>query len=70
MPKIFDNYYPNRNNKIYNIDNLFKKYDINRHELLKKKYNATQNNKLVFRLRRYNKQKYIMNLFKKDKNVF
>ena len=39
---------------IYNIDKLFKKYDINRYELLKKKYNVTKNNKLIFRFRKCN----------------
>ena len=34
--KIFDDYYMNRFEKIYNIDNLFKKYDINRYDLLNK----------------------------------
>ena len=34
IPKIFDDYYLNRHNKIYNIDNLFKKYGIIRYNLL------------------------------------
>ena len=29
--KIFDDYYMNRNDKIYCLDNLFKKYDISRY---------------------------------------
>ena len=28
LPKIFDDYYMNRFEKIYNIDNLFKRYDL------------------------------------------
>ena len=51
--KIFDDYYMNRNDKIYCIDNLYKKYDLHRYELLKKKYKVTQNNKLIFRFNRY-----------------
>ena len=34
--KIFDIYYLERNVQIYNIDNLFKKYNINLYNLLKK----------------------------------
>ena len=37
--------YMNRFEKIYNI---FKKYDKNRYNLLKKKYKITQNKKLIF----------------------
>ena len=33
--KIFDMYYLERNNQIYNLDNLFKKYNINMYNLLK-----------------------------------
>ena len=54
LPKIFDDYYMNRFEKVYNIDNSFKKCDLHRYELLKKKYNVTQNNKLIFRFRKYN----------------
>ena len=36
--KIFDMYYLERNNQIYNLDNLFKKYNINMYNLLKQKY--------------------------------
>ena len=70
IPKIFDDYYLNRCNKIYNIDNLFKKYDLDRYELLKKKYNVTKNDKIKFRFRKYNTLEYIIKLLKQDKNVF
>ena len=56
----------NRFEKIYNIDNLFKKYDINRYESLKKKYNVTQNDKLIFRFRKYKKEEYIIKLLKQN----
>ena len=36
--KVFDDYYLNRNKMKYNIDNLFKKYDINMYNLLEKIY--------------------------------
>ena len=70
LPKIFDDYYMNRFEKIYNIDNLFKKYDINIYELLKKKYNLTKNNKLIFRFRKYSTLKYIIKLLKENIHVF
>ena len=55
LPKIFDDYYMNRFKKIYSIDNLFKKYDRNRYDLLSKKYNLTKiNDQLIFRFRKYN----------------
>ena len=68
LPTIFDDYYMNRFEKIYNIDNLFKKYD--RYQLLKKKYNVTQNNKLIFRFRKYNTLEYIIKLLKTNIHVF
>ena len=37
-----------------------KKYDLHRYELLKKKYNVTQSNKLIFRFNRYSKKSYII----------
>ena len=39
--KIFDMYYLERNNHIYNLGNLFKKYNINMYNLLKQKYILT-----------------------------
>ena len=66
--KIFD-YYMNRNDKIYCIDNLHKKYDLHRSELLKKKYKVTQNNKLIFTFNRYSKKSYIIKLLKNNSYV-
>ena len=71
LPKIFDEYYLNRNNKIYNIDNLFKKYDKNRYDLLNKKYNLTNiNDKLIFKFKKYNTLEYIIKLSKPNVHVF
>ena len=70
LAKIFDDYYMNRFEKIYNIDNLFKKYDKNIYDLLNKKYNLTQNNKLIFRFRKYNKKEYIIKLLKQNVHFF
>ena len=36
LDKIFDNYYKDRNGFNHNIDNVFKKYNINMYNLLKK----------------------------------
>ena len=46
--KIFDNYYLNRDKLKYNIDNVFKKYNINMYNLLKMKYILTNSEKLLF----------------------
>ena len=36
LSKIFDDYYLYRNNEIYCIDNLYKKFDISRYNFIKK----------------------------------
>ena len=64
LPLIFNDYFENRNNKIYNIDNLFKHFDEKNYELLKEKYEVTDNDKLIFRFRRYHRLDYIKNLLK------
>ena len=50
----------NRNDKIYNVDNLYKKYDENRYNLIKKKYGIIKNQKLLFRFNEYSKESYII----------
>ena len=67
--KIFDMYYLERNNQIYNLDNLFKKYNINMYNLLKQKYILTQSKKLIFKKHKYNKKEYIIKLLKKNNIV-
>ena len=67
--KIFDDYYMNRNDKIYCIDNSYKKYNLHRYELLKEKYKVTQNKKLIFRFNRYSKKSYIIKLMKNNSYV-
>ena len=42
LDKIFNNYYVNREKHIYNIDNLYKKYDISKYNLIKKKYGISK----------------------------
>ena len=64
--KIFDIYYLDRNIQKYNIDNLFKKYNINMYNLLKRKYKLTESKKLLFKKHKYDKREYIMFLLKKN----
>ena len=66
--KIFDSYYLERDIKKYNIDNVFKKYNITMYDLLSKKYKMTTSNKLIFIKHVYDKKEYIIKLLKKDKN--
>ena len=62
--KIFDIYFLERDIQKYNIDNMFKKYDINMYNLLKQ-YSLTKSNKLIFKKHKYDKKEYIIFLFKK-----
>ena len=64
--KIFDNYYSNRDKMEYNIDNLFKKYNINMYNLFKRKYMLTKSEKILFKKHTYDKREYIMFLLKKN----
>ena len=63
--KIFDIYYLDRDIQIYNIDNVFKKYNTTMYNLLKEKYILTKSKKLIFKKHRYDKREYIMFLLKK-----
>ena len=45
--KIFDDYYSNRDKMEYNIDNIFKKYNMNMYNLLKMKYILTTSKKII-----------------------
>ena len=69
LSKIFDEYYMNRNNKIYCLDNLYKKYNLSRYNRIKTKYGVVKNNKLIFRFNRYSKKSYIIKLLKDDMYV-
>ena len=68
--KIFDIYYLERDNKLYNIDNVFKKYNIDMYNLLSRKYVLTKSKKLIFIKHKYDKKEYIINLLKKTKILF
>ena len=66
LDTIFDIYYKDRNGFSYNIDNVFKKYNMNMYNLLKEKYILTNSKKLIFKKHKYNKREYIMFLLKKN----
>ena len=61
---LFDDYYMNRNKYVYCIDNVYKKYDIDRYNFIKKKYGVIKNQNLIFRFNRYSKKSYIIKLLK------
>ena len=64
--KIFDIYYSDRNIQKYNIDNIFKKYNIDMYNLLKRKYILTKSKKLIFKKHEYDKREYTIFLLKKN----
>ena len=68
--KIFDIYYLERNIQLHNIDNVFKKYNINMYNLLSRRYALTKSKKLIFIKHKYDKKEYIINLLKKTKILF
>ena len=61
LSKVFDDYYIDRNNKIYYLDNLYKKYDLIRYNFIKKKYGVVKNSKLIFQFNRYSKKVILLN---------
>ena len=67
--KIFDIYFLERNIQKYNIDSIFKKYNINMYNLLKKKYVLTKSQKLIFKKHKYDKKR-IYNIFIKKIILF
>ena len=64
--KIFDIYYLERDIQMHNIDNVFKKYNINMYNLLSRKYTLIKSKKLIFKKHKYDKREYIMFLLKKN----
>ena len=67
--KIFDIYYLERDIQKYNIDNVFKIYNMNMYNLLCRKYTMTKSKRLMFIKHRYDKREYIINLLKKNKII-
>ena len=45
LTKIFDIYYLERDIQLYDIDNVFKKYNINMYNLLSRRYTLTKSKK-------------------------
>ena len=68
--KIFDIYYLERDIQLYNIDNVFKKYNINMYNLLSRRYLLTKSKKLIFIKHKYDKREYIINLLKKKQKSY
>ena len=67
--KIFDIYYLERDIQQYNIDNVFKKYNMNMYNLLCRKYVMTKSKRLMFIKHKYDKREYIIFLLKKNNIV-
>ena len=61
LSKIFDEYYMNRNDKIYCLDNLYKKFYVSKYNHIKKKYGVVKNYQLIFRFNRYSKKVVLLN---------
>ena len=70
LAKIFDIYYLERDIQLYNIDNVFKKYNMDIYNVLSKKYTLSKSKKIIFIKHKYNKKEYIINLLKKYKPYF
>ena len=58
LSTLFDDYYMNRNKYIWCIDNLYKKFYVDRYNFIKKKYGIIKNENLIFRFNRYSKKSY------------
>ena len=63
--KIFDIYYLERDIQVYNIDNVFKKYNVNMYNLLSRKYALTKSKKLIFKKHKYDKREYTIFFLKR-----
>ena len=61
LSKVFDEYYMNRNDKMYCIDNLYEKFYVDRYNFMKKKYGVVKSKNLIFRLSRYSKKVILYN---------
>ena len=68
--KIFDICYLERDIQPYNIDNVFRKYNMNIYNLLSRRYALTKSKKLIFIKHKYEKKECIINLLKKQKSFF
>ena len=69
LSKTFDEYYIYRNEKIYCLHNLYKKFDIAKYDFIIKKYGIIKNTNLIYRFNRYSKRAYIIKLLKENFRV-
>ena len=69
LSKIFDEYYIYRNEKIYCLDNLYKKFDIAKYNSIIRKYGIIKNTNLIYRFNRYFKRAYVIKLLKENFRV-
>ena len=69
LRSVFDEYYLNRNDKIYYIDNLYRKFDIAKFNFIIKKYGIIKNTNLIYRFNGYSKRAYIIKLLKENFRV-
>ena len=69
LSTLFDDYYMNRNEYIWCIDNLYKKFYVGRYNFIKKKYGIVKNKDLVFRFNRYSKKAYIIKLLEENSKL-
>ena len=67
--RIFNIHYLERDIQLYNIDNVFKEYNMNMYNLLSRKYIMTKSKKLIFMKHKYDKKEYIINILKKNKSL-
>ena len=68
--KLFDTYYLERDIQLYNIDSVFKKYNMNMYNLLSKKYVLTKSKKLIFIKHKYDKKIYYKSYEKRQEFYF
>ena len=67
--KIFNYYCMNRDDYVWCIDNLYKKFYVTKYNKLKKRYGSIKKDDLIFRFNRYNKKAYIIKLLKDNFRV-
>ena len=63
--KVFHTYYLERDIQLYNIDNMFKRYNMNMCNLLCRKYVMTKSKRLIFIKHRYDKKRVYYKPFEK-----
>ena len=67
---IFNEYYDNRNNCKYCINNLYKQFDLIKYKFIKKKYGIVKNQNLIYTFSKYSKRNYIKRLIKSNEYFY